>query len=53
MFPAVNARILKRRNSNIGWVTWRSTHPNTKSITRPPRMSDRTMGLVHPMLWPP
>ena len=53
MFPAVNARILKRPRRNIGSCTLVSTQANSTRTAIPPKMAARTLGLVHPVGWPP
>ena len=52
-FPAAKARILNSDSRNIGSATLVSTKQKTTSAARPPRIMERTNGLVQPIAWPP
>ncbi len=52
-FPAEKARMRNSVRRNIGWATLVSMIPKTISTARPPKSSESTTGLVHPMVWCP
>ena len=51
--PATKARMRNNERLNIGSATRRSIMTNTTSSASPPMSSASTIGLVHPIEWPP
>ncbi len=51
--PAVNARIRNNEIWNIGCSTRVSMMAKAASSPIPARKEKMTVGLVHPMVWPP